>query len=175
MSEKTSIEWTESTWTPLRGTKGAWTCVKVSITDHRGRHANQVNGPAHPRWRGGDPPPLPERRRENAKASRSRYPERARARTAVRDAIRRGRLPRARDLVCLDCGSSANSYDHPLGYAKEYRLTVEPVCWRCHGQRSHARGEHRLNGRKRVTPSFKIGPKSGGRLLDGLEWNEWPA
>ena len=30
MSDKTSIEWTDATWNPIRGTKGTWSCVKVS-------------------------------------------------------------------------------------------------------------------------------------------------
>lgn len=30
MGEKTTIEWTDSTWNPLRGTIGKWSCVKVS-------------------------------------------------------------------------------------------------------------------------------------------------
>lgn len=30
MGEKTEIEWTDSTWNPLRGTKGLWSCTKVS-------------------------------------------------------------------------------------------------------------------------------------------------
>lgn len=30
MGAKTEIEWAESTWTPIRGTKGTWHCTKVS-------------------------------------------------------------------------------------------------------------------------------------------------
>jgi protein gp37 len=30
MAEKTSIEWTDSTWNPIRGVRGKWSCVKIS-------------------------------------------------------------------------------------------------------------------------------------------------
>lgn len=30
MSSKTGISWTDSTWNPLRGASGTWTCVKIS-------------------------------------------------------------------------------------------------------------------------------------------------
>ena len=30
MSDKSRIEWTDATWNPIRGTKGRWSCVKVS-------------------------------------------------------------------------------------------------------------------------------------------------
>ena len=30
MGDKTAIEWTDSTWNPLRGTKGTWSCIKIS-------------------------------------------------------------------------------------------------------------------------------------------------
>ena len=30
MGDKTAIEWADSTWNPIRGTKGNWSCVKVS-------------------------------------------------------------------------------------------------------------------------------------------------
>jgi protein gp37 len=30
MGDKTAIEWTDATWNPIQGTKGRWSCVKVS-------------------------------------------------------------------------------------------------------------------------------------------------
>lgn len=30
MSDRSAIEWTDSSWNPIRGTKGMWTCTKVS-------------------------------------------------------------------------------------------------------------------------------------------------
>ena len=30
MGDRTAIEWASATWNPLRGTKGAWSCIKIS-------------------------------------------------------------------------------------------------------------------------------------------------
>jgi len=30
MGDRSKIEWTEATWNPIRGSRGDWTCVKVS-------------------------------------------------------------------------------------------------------------------------------------------------
>lgn len=88
------------------------------------------------RTRRGDP----ESRRRNSKASDRRHPERRAAREKVKDAIRAGRIPSARTLLCKDCGHPAASYDHAFGYDRP--LDVEAVCFRCHGLRSRGRGEH---------------------------------
>jgi hypothetical protein len=130
--------------------------------------AGKSSGPNHYRWRGGAPKPVPELRRTNAKASAARYPERRRAREKVKDAVRAGKLARVRTLLCVDCGEGARAYDHFAGYDKP--LTVEPTCFKCHGKRSRERGEHKLNGRKRVTPSLK----GADRLPDDLEWKQMP-
>lgn len=132
--------------------------------DQRGKHKNHAKGADHYRWRGGNPEPEMERRRQNANASARRHPERCRARSAVSYAVRKNRLSAARDCRCTDCGEPAQSYDHYLGY--DQPLAVEAVCFRCHGHRSRARGEHKLHGRKRITPSLKA---------DGREWREFPA
>jgi len=126
----------------------------------RGKHGNHARGPAHHRWRGGNPAPDPEKRRANAKASAKRYPERRRAREKVKEAVRRGDLPAVKHCRCVDCGASAAAYDHYLGYDRP--LAVQPVCHRCHGARSRARGEHR-------------GKKRAGRLLDGRVHDGMPA
>ena len=123
-------------------------------------------GSNHPRWRGGNPQPVAELRRQHAKASANRYPERRRAREIVKDAVRRGDLAPIKTQTCFDCGDQACAYDHFDGYDKP--LSVQPVCSKCHGRRSRERGEHKLNGRKRVTPSLK------GATLDGREWREFP-
>lgn len=148
----------------------------ILLNDGRGRHKNHIRGEAHHRWRGGNPRPILERCRENAKQSRQRHRLKARARTAVRDAIRRGILPKAKTQICIDCSKPAKAYDHPRGYERAHYLDVEPVCFICHGRRSRERGEYRLNGRRRVTPSLKDGPRptSGGRLLDGKIWDKVP-
>lgn len=122
-----------------------------------------VRGMAHYRWRGGNPKPDPERRRANAYASSRRYPERRKAREQVKDAIRRGDFLPAKKRQCVDCGEAAKRYDHPRGY--ENVLDIEPVCYRCDGLRSRKRGEHRLKGRKRVTPTLKADWFLTGRTL----------
>lgn len=127
----------------------------------RGKHGNHARGENHYRWRGGNPTPDPVKRRANAKASAARYPERRRAREKVKDAVRRGDLAPIKTCFCVDCGQPAQAYDHAYGY--DQPLNVEPVCFRCHGTRSKARGEHK-----------RLGKHAAGRLLDGREWNEFP-
>ena len=50
------------------------------------------------------------------------------AHAEVHRAVRRGLLPKASDLVCVDCGVAAVEYDH-----RDYNrpLAVEPVCRSC--------------------------------------------
>jgi len=60
-----------------------------------------------------------------------RYPERQRAKTAVNQAIRDGKLPRARTLQCHYCSAQAEQYHHS-SYAPKHRLDVIPVCIKCH-------------------------------------------
>ena len=86
----------------------------------------------------------PAKRRANARRSARRYPEKRRARERVKDAIRRGDLPRASACICSDCPRQATQYDHPNGY--ENALEVESVCDECHGLRSRRRGEHTIAG-----------------------------
>lgn len=49
-------------------------------------------------------------------------------RIAIRDEI----LPDPKKLKCINCGKKAKDYHHHLGYAKEHRLDVIPVCRLCH-------------------------------------------
>ena len=86
-------------------------------------------------------PSDPLRRNANAKISAKRHPARRRARESVQNAIRSGRMPPARALACVDCGKSADAYDHHAGYSRA--LEVQAVCHVCHGLRSRKRGEHR--------------------------------
>ena len=71
------------------------------------------------------------------------------ARRAVGVAVRFGRLPRANDRPCVDCGhvwrdgERRHEYDHYLGYEIEHRLAVEPVCTTCHADREKARRDGR--------------------------------
>ena len=120
--------------------------------DQRGCHGNHARGEKNASWRGGNPKPSVELRRRNAKASAARYPEKCKARQQVQDAVRRGQLPRVRSCLCYDCGNPAQSYDHWRGY--DTPLDVQAVCFKCHGKRSVARGEHKLNGRKRAAKAI---------------------
>lgn len=135
--------------------------------DMRGRHRNQIRGEQHYRWRGGDPVPDRRKRLANAMASAARYPERVRARQAVRRAAKRGAIPHAASLSCADCGRQADSYDHHNGYERIHWFDVEPVCFPCHGLRSRVRGEHRVPhpGARNSRPGMPCGDPE----LDGAK------
>ena len=90
---------------------------------------------------------------------KSGYTSHVAARAAVRWAVQLGRIPRASDLVCTDCGGPARHYDHHLGYAKEHRLDVQPVCTKCHG----IRGRQELCARGHSMADAIVFPKSGKR------------
>ena len=67
------------------------------------------------------------------------------------------------------CGNPAQSYDHWRGY--DTPLDVQAVCFKCHGKRSVARGEHKLNGRKRAAKAI-FGKRP---LPDDLMVRQFPA
>jgi len=54
---------------------------------------------------------------------------------AVAQAVKAGRMPRARERFCVDCARPASDYDH-REYSKP--LAVEPVCRRCNLRRGPA-------------------------------------
>lgn len=62
------------------------------------------------------------------------YPERQKARCAVNEAVRAGKLPHAKSLRCHYCPKQAKQYHHYLGYAPEHRLDVFPACRKCHNE-----------------------------------------
>lgn len=59
----------------------------------------------------------------------------SKATAAVREAVRRGQLAKARQCACADCGSKATDYDH-RDYNKP--LEVQPVCRSCNKKRGPA-------------------------------------
>ena len=61
-----------------------------------------------------------------------RRPIMSRARSLVREAIRKGKLAAATTQKCTDCGSPATRYDH-RDYNKP--LHVDPVCSSCNAKR----------------------------------------
>ena len=67
------------------------------------------------------------------KRYRIRHPDRERARQAVREAIKSGRLPRSDTLQC-SCGEPAKHHHHHKGYEPTYWLDVVPVCRSCHNK-----------------------------------------
>ena len=74
--------------------------------------------------------------------SQKRYPEKNSARGAIRREVKKGRMKKASELFCVDCGNQAKEYDHAYGYEKENWLKVDPVCVKCHKKRGVKRGEH---------------------------------
>lgn len=75
-------------------------------------------------------------KQENAKSKDPMYFIKKQARYTVYNQTRTGKLPRAKDLSCVDCGNMANEYDHHMGYDEENWLNVEPVCYNCHQKRT---------------------------------------
>lgn len=71
--------------------------------------------------------------------------DKTQARQKVVLEVRMGRIPKARDLSCFDCGhiyepgGRRHEYDHYLGYGAEHHLDVQAVCSRCHHIRDDPR------------------------------------
>ncbi len=61
------------------------------------------------------------------------------ARTAVGYAVTSGRLVKASQLPCFDCGKQAREYDHYKGYEKENWFAIQAVCSSCHKKRTYSR------------------------------------
>lgn len=70
------------------------------------------------------------------KRSNASHPDRQKARGTVAYAVQSGRIPPAKDLLCLgydhDPPVQAESYHHE-SYEEAHRLDVIPVCNWCHG------------------------------------------
>lgn len=64
--------------------------------------------------------------------TKTNYRHMRRAAALVAAAVRKGALPPARDLSCVDCGAPADGYDH-RDYTKP--LDVEPCCLSCNKKR----------------------------------------
>lgn len=69
---------------------------------------------------------------------REQHPEMQKAGNKVINEVRRGRIPKARDLKCSNCGRQAVHYHHHKGYEKEHWLDVIPLCGRCHYLANHS-------------------------------------
>jgi len=71
-------------------------------------------------------------RKETYQHKKQKRPAQIAARVTVANAIRLGKIPSASALPCVQCGGNAQEYHHYLGYSKEHRLDVIPVCRKCH-------------------------------------------
>lgn len=58
------------------------------------------------------------------------------AHTAIRDAVRHGKISKPTTFKCSDCPKQATEYDHYLGYAPEHWLDVQPTCHSCNCKRA---------------------------------------
>lgn len=63
------------------------------------------------------------------------FPEHARARMVIYEAVRSGTIKPATKYHCVDCGGQAQEYDHFLGYERSFWYAVQPVCRPCHAKR----------------------------------------
>jgi len=71
---------------------------------------------------------------------RKKYPDKIRARDAVKHAVQRGKMPGIATQKCQECSTQAVIYHHHKGYAKEYRLDVIPLCSKC-DYKAHRQGD----------------------------------
>ncbi len=76
--------------------------------------------------------PIRESHKKSCMRHDARYPEKKRARTAVSNAVRDDRLPKASEFECTGCGADAEEYHHHLGYSVVRWLDVIPLCRKCH-------------------------------------------
>lgn len=70
--------------------------------------------------------------RKNSATYKVRHPDRAKAHYAVKDAVKMGRIPAARILICDTCGEKASHYHHYKGYERKHWFDIIPVCRQCH-------------------------------------------
>ena len=74
------------------------------------------------------------------KRHRNQHPERTKANSAVKTALRRGELAPASACECADCRTTPAQELHHDSYEREHWLDVVPLCRSCHRIR-HARME----------------------------------
>lgn len=66
------------------------------------------------------------------KKARENHPGRTKARDAINNAVKDGKMPHVKTLNCFNCGKQAEEYHHYKGYNERYYLDVQPVCIICH-------------------------------------------
>jgi len=88
--------------------------------------------------------------------SQKRYPEKYSARKAILWLVQTKKIPKARELDCIDCDNPAACYDHAKGYKGKNKYYVEPVCWKCHIKRGKKRKEYRNGSMKRPKVAYYL-------------------
>lgn len=74
-----------------------------------------------------------QQKNQAGKKHRLKYEDRRKARQAVKDAVKHGKIPRVKTLTCSMCQAKpAEQYHHYLGYSKEHKLDIIPLCRTCH-------------------------------------------
>ena len=71
---------------------------------------------------------------ETMRRQRIAHPDRHYARSAVSNAIKTGKLPKATSMQCSYCSKAAEQYHHNKGYEPKHALDVVPACRICHRQ-----------------------------------------
>ena len=103
------------------------------LATKKGREKNRLAGikfRATEKWRIYK---LGDKIKKTRKISKSKQdPMKSYARIAVARAVKYGQLPKINDCICTNCNKKASQYHHFLGYEKENRLAVVPLCIRCH-------------------------------------------
>ena len=59
------------------------------------------------------------------------HPDRYQARMKIRSMFQTGKIPRAKELICVLCGKQAEEYHHHQGYDEKHQLVIIPVCKPC--------------------------------------------
>lgn len=88
-------------------------------------------------------------RRAKDKRRRERFPEKGKARSAVRTAIKSEKLVAVELCSCAKCGSQSEEYHH-YSYEREHWLDVIPLCRPCH------RSIHRMNKKRRAIVELQL-------------------
>lgn len=75
-----------------------------------------------------------EKGRTYSRTARQRNIEKARARDAVNNAVKQGKMLPPKSFICSHyrCNKQADEYHHYLGYDPENWLKVKPICIPCH-------------------------------------------
>jgi hypothetical protein len=132
---KSNKELSEMFGIPLHALQNLLTRYRIRrdpecATVHRGAHG----GEEHHNWKGG----VSKDSYRYKKIQKERYPERDKAREAVRRAVKKGTLTHQ---PCEVCGSTENVQAHHDSYAKEDRLKINWLCKKHHDIADRARRE----------------------------------